>query len=582
MIQETKKAKFAFAISLFLITNFLTGIEIARAVTPTLSTTSSIANGVVDPNIVVKSTNFVTDLNKFAFTVDVGTTGLTFDSAAFINSTSVRLNLRGTALAGSISIEANTTAFKPVADNSSNTLTINVPDPLIVQTITFDNLLPMTVTDIGQILSASSTSGLDVSFSSKTPNTCRIVSQKINALSAGVCSIKASQNGNTTYQAALDIIKSITISAAISVVVEKPSSVLSNATTLATVEYSPDTTNNTYRDLVISSSGKGQLGATKLKLLVPSGATKSRAAFLVSSYSSDSENEQGFFVARIGLVNESGAVLNHLDKVYKINMPRGFLYSEIFWSDLGTMWQRIPETMNESLPTDSHAAFFREVDGSVTVLTDQLGLFGYRFPQSGVEISSPASKLMVGSQIQLTSEGGSGTGDLIFGTTTSQVCTVTPAGVLTGKQVGACFITARKSASQHYTDTLSNKIVIIVQGAAPGASKNQGSSPGASKNQGSSPVVANKEANIVGQTKCTLLSYSLTHLAGQVQANFCPEDAGKVAILYVRSSSSTRKWIDRKVASVVIDSTGAAVFDTTLEISNSNFLHVFVSGEHRL
>ena len=572
MIQETKKAKFAFAISLFLITNFLTGIQIARAVTPALSSTSNISNGVVNPNIVVKSTNFVTDLNKFDFTVDVGTTGLTFDSAAFINSTSVRLNLRGTALAGSISIQANTAAFKPVTDNLSNTLTINVPDPLIVQTITFDDLLPMTVTDIGQILSASSTSGLDVSFSSKTPNTCRIVSQKINALAAGVCSIKASQNGNSTYQAALDNIKSITISAANSVVVEKPASVLSNGTTLATVEYSPDTANSTYRDLVISSSGKGQLGATKLKLLVPSGATKSRAAFLVSSYSSDSENEQGFFVARIGLVNEFGVVLNKLEKVYKVNMPRGYLYSEIFWSDLGTMWQRIPETMKESLPTDSHAAFFREVDGSVSLLTDQLGLFGYRFPQSDLEISSPASKLMVGSQIQLSSEGGSGTGDVSFGTTTSQVCTVTPAGVLTGTQAGACFITARKNASEHYIDTLSNKIIITIQG----------SSPVASNSKSSAPVVAKKEANIVGQTTCTFLSYSMTSLAGQVQASFCPEDAGKVAILHVRSSSSTRKWIDKKVASVVIDSNGVAVFDTTLEISNSNFLHVFVSGEHRL
>ena len=93
MIENTRSARFTFAVTLFLITSLLTGIEIARAVTPTLSSTSNISNGVVDPNIVVKSTNFVTDLNKFAFTVDVGTTGLTFDSAAFINSTSVRLNL---------------------------------------------------------------------------------------------------------------------------------------------------------------------------------------------------------------------------------------------------------------------------------------------------------------------------------------------------------------------------------------------------------------------------------------------------------------------------------------------------------
>lgn len=582
MIKETKKAKFAFAISLFLIANLLTGIEIARAATPTLSSTSNISNGVVDPNIVVKSTNFATDANKFVFTVDVGTTGLNFDSVAFISSASVRLNFRGTALAGSISIQANTSAFKPVADSLSSTLIINVPDPLIVQIITFDDLLPIKVNDSSQILSASSTSGLEVSFSSKTPNTCRIVSQKINAIAAGECSIKASQNGNTSYSAALDIIKSITISPVVSVMAEKPASGVSNGTTLATVEYSPTGANNSYKDLVLSSSGNGQLGTTKLRLFVPSGATKSRAAFLVSSFSSDSENEQGFFVARIGLVNEFGAALNHLDKVYKINMPRGYLYSEIFWSDLGIMWQRIPETIKESLPTDSHAAFFREANGSVTVLTDQLGLFGYRFPQIGLEVSSPTTNMMVGSQIQLSNEGGSGTGEVIFGTTTSQVCTVTPAGVLTGTQAGACFITARKNASEHYIDTLSNKIIVTVQGAAPVRSKSQGATPVTSKSQGAAPVAVNKGSASVGQTTCNSLSYSLTLLSNQAQAKFCPKDAGNVAILYVRSASSTRKWVDKELARSVIDANGNAVFDSTLEILTSDYLHVFVNGQPRL
>ena len=173
-LKQTKKYR-ACAIIFILTMSFINNTQSANALAPTLSSTTNISNGGVDPNIVVKSNNFSTDLNKFAFSVDVGTTGLTFDSAAFITSTSVRLNLRGTALAGSITIQAQTSAFMPAADNLSNALTINVPDPLVEQAITFDELLSMKVTDIGQILSATSTSGLDVSFSSKTPNTCRIV-----------------------------------------------------------------------------------------------------------------------------------------------------------------------------------------------------------------------------------------------------------------------------------------------------------------------------------------------------------------------------------------------------------------------
>lgn len=576
MVKDTRSARFAFVVTLFLVTNLLTGTYSAHALTPVLSTTSNISNGALDPTILLSSTNFATDLNKFDFTVDVGATGLTFDSASFVNSTRVRVNLRGTAQAGSISIQANISVFNPVADSPSNTLIVKVPDPLIAQTITFDAFTPMMVNESDQILSASSTSGLDVSFSSKTPNTCRIVSQKIHALVAGTCSIKASQNGNSTYQAASDIIKSLTISPLVSAVSNNsnatPVATVAAITTFATFEYFPDAPNNKYRDLVLSSSGDSQLGATKLKLLVPSGATQGRAAFLVSSHSSDSENAQGFFVARIGLVNEFGVVLNRLEKAYEINMPKGYLYSEIYWSDLGTQWQRIPETMKKSLPTDSHAAFFREIDGSVSVLTDQLGLFGYRFPQNPLEINSPAPKLIVGSQVQLSSAGGSGTGDLAFGTTTSAVCEVTPIGVVTGKKVGACFVTARKNASEQYIDALSNKIVITVQS----------STPVASNVLGTNPVAPSKGVVTVGQTTCNLLSYSLTSLDGQVQANFCPQDAGKVAILYVRSASSTRKWVDKKVASVVIGSNGVAVFDATLEVRTSNYLHVFVNGEHKL
>ena len=113
--RKTLKKNFAFATIIFLLATFMSGTEIARAVTPAFSTSSNISNGALDPNILVNSTNFVTDINKFVFTVDVGTTGLTFDSAAFINSTRVRLNLRGTAQAGSISVQANISAFNPVA-----------------------------------------------------------------------------------------------------------------------------------------------------------------------------------------------------------------------------------------------------------------------------------------------------------------------------------------------------------------------------------------------------------------------------------------------------------------------------------
>ena len=559
-------------LALSLVTTFISGNEIAHAVTPAFSTSSNISNGSIDPNILLSSTNFSSDVNKFAFIVDMGTTGLTFDSASFINPTKVRLNLRGTARAGELSVQANKSAFSSGADDSSKTLTITVPDPLIAQTITFDALKPMSLGDNDQILSANSTSSLDVTFSSKTPNTCRIVSQKINPIAAGKCSIKASQSGDATYQAAPDIIQSLTISSVVSGVVDKPATNSPRVTTFATLEYSPDAPSTVYKDLTISSTGTGQYGATNLKLSVPSQATQNPAVFLVTSFSTDSENDQGFFVARIGLVDKGGNVIDRMDKAMKINIPKGYFYSEIFWSSDGLMWQRILETKNESLPTDTSAAFFREVDGSVSIITREMGLFGYRFPQADLKVLSPAQSLALNGQIQLSSSGGSGTGAVTFGTSTASVCTVTADGVVSAKQAGKCFVFVRKYAAQHFIDTVSTKVVLSVQS----------STPVASNTQSSAPVAVNKGAAKVGQTTCTSLSYSLNVLSNQAQAKFCPKDAGNVAILYIRSASSTRKWVDKEVARSVIDANGIAVFDAAQELLTSDYLHVFVNGQPRL
>jgi hypothetical protein len=83
------------------------------------------------------------------------------------------------------------------------------------QTITFNAIPAMTVTSADQAISATSTSLLSVRFTSTTPAVCTIVSgNKIKAVSAGTCSITASQAGNSTYSAAKNVIKSFVLASA--------------------------------------------------------------------------------------------------------------------------------------------------------------------------------------------------------------------------------------------------------------------------------------------------------------------------------------------------------------------------------
>ena len=81
------------------------------------------------------------------------------------------------------------------------------------QSITFnapaDKTLPGSFT-----LTATATSGLAVSFASTTSATCTVSGSTLTLVSAGSCSITASQAGDGTYNAATDVVRAFTITAA--------------------------------------------------------------------------------------------------------------------------------------------------------------------------------------------------------------------------------------------------------------------------------------------------------------------------------------------------------------------------------
>jgi len=97
------------------------------------------------------------------------------------------------------------------APDIPQTLTVNKAN----QTITFSVLPPMTYGDADFVLSASSSSGLSVSFSSDNPSVATIVSGNIHTTGAGTAVITASQNGDGNYNEAPAIPQTLTVSKAI-------------------------------------------------------------------------------------------------------------------------------------------------------------------------------------------------------------------------------------------------------------------------------------------------------------------------------------------------------------------------------
>jgi hypothetical protein len=100
----------------------------------------------------------------------------------------------------------------------SQSFTVN----LKTQTIAF-NTIPSQVQGKPLTLSASASSGLAVSFASSTPTICTVSGSTATMVSAGTCTIVASQAGNTVYAAATPVSQSFTVVAAFTITPLPPS-----------------------------------------------------------------------------------------------------------------------------------------------------------------------------------------------------------------------------------------------------------------------------------------------------------------------------------------------------------------------
>jgi uncharacterized cupin superfamily protein len=82
------------------------------------------------------------------------------------------------------------------------------------QTITFTAPIGKTYGDPDFDPGATASSGLPVSYTSSTASVCTIVSGKVHIVAAGGCTVTASQAGNASFNAALDVTRTFTIAKA--------------------------------------------------------------------------------------------------------------------------------------------------------------------------------------------------------------------------------------------------------------------------------------------------------------------------------------------------------------------------------
>jgi hypothetical protein len=108
--------------------------------------------------------------------------------------------------------DVNASGTLTVADKgvTNANLTRALPDPatLAGQSITFNSLANRTLGTAPFTISATASSGLPVTFTSLTSAVCSVSGSTVTLISAGTCTIQASQAGNANYSAAPNVSQS--------------------------------------------------------------------------------------------------------------------------------------------------------------------------------------------------------------------------------------------------------------------------------------------------------------------------------------------------------------------------------------
>ena len=151
-------------------------------------------------------------------------------SFTYTSSNSAVISISGsTATVAGAGAATITALFTPsdLSNYETSTTTHTVTVNKATQTITFATLSDKTLGMSSFSLSATSTSGLTVTFGSSTPTICTVSSTTVSLAAAGLCTISASQEGNTNYESATVVTRSFTVSSTL--VITTPTSGLSGS-----------------------------------------------------------------------------------------------------------------------------------------------------------------------------------------------------------------------------------------------------------------------------------------------------------------------------------------------------------------
>jgi hypothetical protein len=208
------------------------------------------------------------------------------------------------------------------------------------------------------------------------------------------------------------------------------------------------------------------LGTTTKQLvtvIVPKDSVSERTTFNVYSYGPATMIDSGFVAVRVEAIKVADENSTRIfTKVLQIRFSTSSQEVSPAWSLDGQTWSLIPKLLNPLLPDGQSDGYFVNPDGSNSIFTRHLTIFGQLRTQAPLTLNAAQTDLTVHNVINLLVEGGSGAGGMKFISQEPSTCTVTAEGMVVALSPGTCVVSATKLAARSYLDASSMPLSISI------------------------------------------------------------------------------------------------------------------------
>ena len=340
--------------------------------------------------------------------------------------------------------------------SSSNTVTIAISKA--AQTITFGGLSGKTYGAADFSVSATSSSGLPVSFTSNDADVCTVSGSTVSIVAVGTCSITANQAGNSLYSSASGVTQTFSVSAkAITVAVTVADKVYDAGTT-ATVSsgvlsgvVSGDTVSFVAANAAAAFGTAAVASGKSVTVTVDgdelSGADAGNYSLTVSGSPTASITKKPITVN----VTPGGKTYDGTQSVASFSTSLSGVESgdtvsvdagevSVGFDAPGAGTQSATATVTSSVLTGADAGNYSASVGTVSSAVIA------KASQATLSFTS-ASSVVFGQTLTLVATGGSGSGSITYGE--SGDCTIS-SGVITPTGAGSCSVTATRAADSNY------------------------------------------------------------------------------------------------------------------------------------